>query len=61
MKFGLQIDAFKWPGGDQAIGPTLGRVVTTAEAAGSERVHTPRFQSFTLRGRFPCISFSVSV
>jgi len=34
MKFGLQIDAFKWPGGDQAIGPTLGRVVTTAEAAG---------------------------
>jgi F420-dependent oxidoreductase-like protein len=34
MKFGLQIDSFTWPGGTPAIGPTLQRVVTAAEAAG---------------------------
>lgn len=34
MKFGLQIDSFTWPGGTPAIGPTLERVVTTAETAG---------------------------
>jgi F420-dependent oxidoreductase-like protein len=34
MKFGLQISSFTWPGGTPEIGPTLERVVTTAEAAG---------------------------
>jgi len=34
MKFGLQVCSFTWPGGGPEIGPTLGRVVTTAEAAG---------------------------
>ncbi|HLX34430.1 MAG TPA: LLM class F420-dependent oxidoreductase [Candidatus Limnocylindrales bacterium] len=34
MKFGLQVPSFTWPGGTPEIGPTLGRVVTTAEAAG---------------------------
>jgi F420-dependent oxidoreductase-like protein len=34
MKFGLQISSFSWPGGAPQIGPTLERVVTTAEDAG---------------------------
>ncbi|HEX8025027.1 MAG TPA: LLM class F420-dependent oxidoreductase [Candidatus Limnocylindrales bacterium] len=34
MKFGLQIDSFTWPGGTPELGPTLGRVVETAEHAG---------------------------
>ena len=34
MKIGLQIPSFTWPGGDAAIGPTLGRVAETADAAG---------------------------
>ena len=34
MKFGLQINNFTWPGGAVAIGPTLARVVRTADDAG---------------------------
>ena len=31
MKFGLQINSFTWPGGAARIGPTLARVVRTAD------------------------------
>ena len=34
MKFGLQIYSFSWPGGPEAIGPTLGRAVRTADDVG---------------------------
>ena len=34
MKIGLQIPSFTWPGGDAAIGPTLGRIAETADAVG---------------------------
>jgi F420-dependent oxidoreductase-like protein len=38
MKVGLQINRFDWPGGAAAIGPTLARVVSTAEAAGFDSI-----------------------
>jgi F420-dependent oxidoreductase-like protein len=34
VKFGLQIDSFTWPGGPEAIGPTLARSVRTADDVG---------------------------
>jgi F420-dependent oxidoreductase-like protein len=34
VKLGLQINAFNWPGGAAAIGPTLARIVRTADDAG---------------------------
>jgi F420-dependent oxidoreductase-like protein len=34
VRFGLQINQFTWPGGAAAIGPTLARVVRTADDAG---------------------------
>jgi F420-dependent oxidoreductase-like protein len=34
MRLGLQINDFKWPGGDAAIGPTFAEIVQRAEAAG---------------------------
>jgi F420-dependent oxidoreductase-like protein len=34
VKIGLQINRFDWPGGTAAIGPTLARVVRTADEAG---------------------------
>jgi F420-dependent oxidoreductase-like protein len=34
MKFGLQVYSFTWPGGPEAIGPTLTRVVRSADEAG---------------------------
>jgi F420-dependent oxidoreductase-like protein len=34
VKVGLQIPSFTWPGGATAIGPTLARIVETADAAG---------------------------
>ncbi|MGZ8564095.1 MAG: LLM class F420-dependent oxidoreductase [Candidatus Limnocylindria bacterium] len=34
MKFGLQIYSFTWPGGPEAIGPTLARAVRTADEVG---------------------------
>ena len=34
MKFGLQIFSFTWPGGPEAIGPTLARAVRTADDIG---------------------------
>ena len=38
MKIGLQIDSFTWPGGTEAIGPTLGRIARTAEDAGFDSI-----------------------
>ena len=38
MKFGLQIYSFTWPGGPEAIGPTLARSVRTADEAGFESI-----------------------
>ena len=38
MKFGLQINAFTWPGGAEAIGPTLARVTRTADDAGFDSI-----------------------
>ena len=34
MKFGLQLYSFTWPGGPEAIGPTLARAVRAADRAG---------------------------
>ncbi len=38
MKFGLQINSFTWPGGGAAIGPTLARVVRTADRVGFDSI-----------------------
>jgi F420-dependent oxidoreductase-like protein len=38
MKFGLQINAFTWPGGAEAIGPTLARVTRTADDVGFDSI-----------------------
>ena len=38
VKFGLQINQFTWPGGAEAIGPTLARVARTADDAGFDSI-----------------------
>lgn len=38
MKIGLQIDSFTWPGGTEAIAPTLGRIARTADDAGFDSI-----------------------
>ena len=38
MKIGLQISSFTWPGGPAAIGPTLARVVRSADDAGFDSI-----------------------
>jgi F420-dependent oxidoreductase-like protein len=38
VKFGLQVNQFTWPGGAAAIGPTLARVVRTADDAGFDSI-----------------------
>ena len=38
MKLGLQISSFTWPGGPAAIGPTLARVVRTADDVGFDSI-----------------------
>jgi F420-dependent oxidoreductase-like protein len=38
VKVGLQIPSFTWPGGDAAIGPTLGRICSAADDAGFDSV-----------------------
>jgi F420-dependent oxidoreductase-like protein len=38
MKFGLQIFSFTWPGGPEAIGPTLARAVRTADDVGFDSI-----------------------
>jgi F420-dependent oxidoreductase-like protein len=34
VKLGLQVPSFTWPGGAEALGPTLGRIGQAADAAG---------------------------
>ena len=38
MKLGLQIYSFTWPGGTEAIGPTLARAVRTADDVGFDSI-----------------------
>jgi F420-dependent oxidoreductase-like protein len=38
VKVGLQINSFTWPGGDADIGPTLARVVRTADDVGFDSI-----------------------
>jgi F420-dependent oxidoreductase-like protein len=38
MKVGLQIPSFTWPGGQEAIAPTLARIVSTADSAGVDSI-----------------------
>ena len=38
MKVGLQINTFTWPGGPEAIGPTLARVVRDADELGFDSI-----------------------
>src|SRR5512143_2170787 len=38
MKFGLQIPSFTWPGGPEAIAPTLARIVRTADDVGFDSI-----------------------
>jgi F420-dependent oxidoreductase-like protein len=38
MKAGLQLSSFTWPGGPEAIGPTLARVVRAADDAGFDSI-----------------------
>lgn len=38
MKLGLQITAFDWPGGPEAIGPTLSRIVRQADDVGFDSI-----------------------
>jgi F420-dependent oxidoreductase-like protein len=38
MKVGLQISSFTWPGGSEAIGPTLARIVGQADRAGFDSI-----------------------
>jgi F420-dependent oxidoreductase-like protein len=38
VKLGLQIPSFTWPGGPEAIGPTLGRIVRDADDAGFDSI-----------------------
>ena len=38
MKLGLQISSFTWPGGAAQIGPTLARIVRTADDAGFDSI-----------------------
>jgi F420-dependent oxidoreductase-like protein len=38
VKFGLQISSFTWPGGPEQLGPTLARVVRTADEAGFDSI-----------------------
>jgi F420-dependent oxidoreductase-like protein len=38
VRFGLQVYSFTWPGGPEAIGPTLARVVRSADDAGFDSI-----------------------
>jgi F420-dependent oxidoreductase-like protein len=38
VKLGLQISSFTWPGGPEAIGPTLARVARTADDVGFDSI-----------------------
>lgn len=38
MKLGIQISSFSWPGGSEAIGPTLARIVRQADDIGLDSI-----------------------
>jgi F420-dependent oxidoreductase-like protein len=38
MKVGLQVNSFTWPGGPEAIGPTLARICRDADEAGFDSI-----------------------
>jgi F420-dependent oxidoreductase-like protein len=38
MKSGIQISSFSWPGGTEAIGPTLGRIAAQADEVGFDSI-----------------------
>jgi F420-dependent oxidoreductase-like protein len=38
MKSGIQINSFSWPGGTEAIGPTLGRIAAQADDVGFDSI-----------------------
>jgi F420-dependent oxidoreductase-like protein len=38
VKFGLQVPSFTWPGGTSELGPTLARVVRTADEVGFDSI-----------------------
>ena len=38
MKLGLQIPSFSWPGGTEAIGPTLGGIARQADDIGLDSI-----------------------
>jgi len=52
VKFGLQINQFTWPGGTAAVGPTLARVVRTADDAGFDSIWVMD-HFFQIRGNGP--------
>jgi F420-dependent oxidoreductase-like protein len=52
MKIGLQIDSFTWPGGTEAIAPTLGRIARTADDAGFDSIWVMD-HFFQIRGNGP--------
>lgn len=52
LKFGLQVNNFTWPGGTGNIGPTLARVVRTADDAGFDSIWVMD-HFFQIRGNGP--------
>ena len=52
MRIGLQIDAFSWPGGTTAIGPTLARIVRAADDVGFDSIWVMD-HFFQIRGNGP--------
>jgi F420-dependent oxidoreductase-like protein len=52
MKLGLQISTFTWPGGPEAIGPTLARVAAQADDVGFDSIWVMD-HFFQIRGNGP--------
>jgi F420-dependent oxidoreductase-like protein len=52
VKFGLQISNFTWPGGPAGIGPTMARVVQTADEVGFDSIWVMD-HFFQIRGEGP--------
>ena len=52
MKIGLQVSSFTWPGGPQAIAPTLARIAQTADQAGFDSIWVMD-HFFQIRGNGP--------
>ena len=52
MKIGLQVSSFTWPGGPEAIAPTLARIARTADEAGFDSIWVMD-HFFQIRGNGP--------